>query len=130
MKLIRILTVLLLSATVASASRVPLNLDTVTNAIVGESAAGPFQVKLGIAETIWRRRSLSGVYGYNAPHNRNESTKVWADARRAAVQGLKTNITKGATHFGCKADVEKGTFTGLKLTCILGSGNNATYFFR
>ena len=38
--------------------------------------------------------------------------------------------TRGATHFGNLSDVRKGTFTGLQLTCIVGAGRDATYFFR
>ena len=103
--------------------------DAVT-AIVGESAGQPYLVKLGIAEAIHNRGTLRGVYGFHALHNATEPAWVWRDARRAWTQSAGTNIVHGATHFGNSSDVAKGTFAGMKLTAILGTGKDATYFFK
>jgi len=107
-----------------------LDARAAATAIVGEAAGQPFAVKLAVAEAIRHRGTLQGVYGLNAAHNATEPARVWKDARRAWAQSAHTDITHGATHFGNLQDVRKGTFTGLQLTCIVGSGKDATYFFR
>ena len=117
-------------ATAAYGRGVPLTAENVTNAIVGEAAGAPFIVKLGVAAAIRNRGTLKGVYGFNARHNATEPARIWSDAARAWSQSATNDITHGANHFGCKADVDKGTFTGLKLTAVLGSGKHATYFFK
>jgi hypothetical protein len=99
-------------------------------AIVGEAAGQPYIVKLGVAEAIHNRGSLNGVYGLNAAHNRTEPAWVWRDGRRAWEQSKSTSITHGATHFGNRSDVMKGTFAGLQFTCQIGTGKDATYFFK
>jgi len=109
-----------------------------TNAIVGEAAAQPYIVKLGIAEALRNRcnvfkHPLRGVYGFNAAHNAGESKRVWKDARLAwttATSAPKSSIVGGAIHFGNRSDVDKGTFAGMKLTRVLGAGKDATYFFK
>jgi len=108
----------------------PLSSDLAVRAIVGEAAGQPYIVKLGVAEAIRNRGTLRGVYGLNAAHNRTEPVWVWRDGRRAWAQSKTTNITHFATHFGNKSDVIKGAFIGLRLTCILGTGRDATYFFK
>jgi len=108
----------------------PIKPCDVVNAIVGEAAGQPYIVKLGVAEAIHNRGSLKGVYGLNAAHNRNEPAWVWRDARLAWAQCKTTHITKGATSFGNRNDVAKGTFAGLQLVCVLGAGKDATYFFK
>ena len=101
-----------------------------TNAVVGEAAGAPFIVKLGVAAAIHNRKSLHGVYGFNARHNASEPAWVWRDAARAWSQSVTNDPTKGAVNFGCQADVDKGTFKGLHLTVVLGTGKHATYFFK
>ena len=101
-----------------------------TNAIVGEAAGSPYVVKLGVAEAIRHRGTLRGVYGFNSPVTRKSSPKVWAEARSAWLSSAKTDITHGATHFGNADDVRKGTFAGMKLLCVLGTGKATTYFFK
>ena len=106
------------------------------DAIVGEAAGQPYLVKLGIAEAVHNRGTLKGVYGFHAAHNATEPAWVWRDARRAWTQSAGTigrpdsGIVHGATHFGNSSDVQKGTFAGMKLTAILGTGNDATYFYK
>ena len=100
------------------------------DAIVGEAAGQPYAVKLAVGEAIHNRGTLRGVYGYHAAHNQFEPSWVWRDARRAWTESAKTNLVKGATHFGSAADVAKGTFKGMKLMVVVGTGRHATYFFR
>lgn len=107
-----------------------LNAVDVTNAVVGEAAGCPFIVKLGVAAAIYNRHSLRGVYGFHAPVTRHAAPAVWADAARAVAMCRTNDPTHGAVNFGCKADVDKGAFTGLHLTVVLGTGRNATYFFK
>jgi hypothetical protein len=111
-------------------SAAPISNSDAVRAIVGEAAGQPYIVKLAVAEAIHNRGTLCGVYGLNAAHNRTEPAWVWRDGRRAWAQSKTTAITHGATHFGNRSDVLKGTFTGLKLTCVLGTGRDATYFFK
>lgn len=99
-------------------------------AIVGEAAGQPYKVKLAVAAAIRNRGHLRGVYGLNARHNASEPERVWRDAARAWKESATSDITRGATHFGCAEDVRKGAFTGLQLTCIVGAGRDATYFYR
>ncbi|MDE2102879.1 MAG: hypothetical protein KGL39_36885 [Patescibacteria group bacterium] len=101
-----------------------------TNAVVGEAAGAPYIVKLGVAAAIRNRDSLRGVYGFHAKHNATEPEWVWQDAARAWLQSVTNDPTHGAVNFGCKADVDKGTFKGLHLTAVLGKGRHATYFFK
>jgi len=97
---------------------------------VGEAAGQPYAVKLAVGEAIRNRATLRGVYGFHAAHNQFEPAWVWRDARRAWTESAGTNVVKGATHFGSAADVAKGTFKGMKLTVVIGTGRDATYFFR
>jgi hypothetical protein len=101
-----------------------------TNAIVGEAAGCPYVVKLGIADAIRNRGTLHGVYGFRARHNQFESQTVWGDSARAWAESRWHHTVFGATHFGSAADVAKGTFLGMKLTCILGAGKSTTYFYK
>ncbi len=120
----------------AFAGPVPVTDENVTNAVVGEAAGAPFIVKLGVAAAIRNRDSarpgsgLRGVYGFQAKHNATEPAWVWRDAARAVAMCRTNDPTHGAVNFGCKADVDKGTFTGLHLTVVLGTGKHATYFFK
>ena len=100
------------------------------DAVVGEAAGSPYIVKLGVAEAIRNRHSLRGVYGFHAKHNATEPARVWADARRAVSESATSTVTKGATNFGNWLDVLKGTFKGMTLTVVLGTGKQATYFFK
>jgi hypothetical protein len=104
--------------------------DDATNAIVGEAAGQPYTVKLGVAGALRNRGTLQGVYGYNATHNQFEPDWVWRDAEKAWHESAQRDITNGATHFGSANDVASGTFIGLKLVCVLGTGKDATYFFK
>jgi hypothetical protein len=99
-------------------------------AIVGEAAGDGYTVQLGIACALRNRGSLAGVYGVNAAHNATEPDWVWRQAARAWRESALHDITHGATHFGCWADVLKGTFTGLQLVAVLGQGHHKTYFFK
>jgi len=120
----------------------PISDGDAANAIVGEAAACPYLVKLGIAEALhnrcndgrWRSHPLRGVYGFHAKHNLTEPPWVWCDARRAwaqsSIENRKSQIVKGAIFFGNADDVAKGTFAGLTWTVTLGAGRNATYFFK
>jgi hypothetical protein len=108
----------------------PITECDAVRAIVGEAAGQPYIVKIGVAEAIHNRGTLKGVYGLNAAHNRTEPAWVWRDARVAWAESKRTNITHGATHFGNRSDVAKGTFAGLKFICVLGAGKDATYFFK
>lgn len=106
-------------------------------AIVGESAGCPYPVKLAVAEAIRNRMmagtGLRGVYGLSAAHNATEPAWVWRDAARAwqsAILNPQSSLVHGATHFGNAADVRKGTFRGMKLCLIAGTGKHATYFFK
>ena len=118
------------AAAAANGRGVPLTAENATNAIVGEAAGCPYVVKLGVAAAIRNRGTLKGVYGFNAKHNASEPARIWTDAARAWSQSATNDPTLGANHFGCRADVAKGTFKGLKLTAVLGSGKHATYFFK
>lgn len=104
--------------------------SSATNAIVGEAASCPYIVKLGIASAIRNRESLHGVYGYHAAHNQYESQQTWAEARRAWLESAQHDYVYGARFFGTKADVAKGYFAGMTLTCVLGTGKHAFYFYR
>jgi len=99
-------------------------------AIVGEAAGAPYIVKVGIGCAIRNRGTLHGVYGVNAKHNATEPDWVWNDAGRAWRESALKDITNGADHFGNADDVRKGTFEGMTLTVVLGTGKNATYFFK
>jgi hypothetical protein len=121
---------ILFMARIAVGAAVPISESDAVRAIVGEAAGQPYIVKLGVAEAIHNRGTLAGVYGLTAAHNRTEPAWVWRDGRRAWEQSKNTRITQGATHFGNRADVLKGTFRGLRFVCRLGDGKNATYFFR
>ena len=101
-----------------------------TNAIVGEAAGAPYIVKLGVAAAIHNRNSLRGVYGFHAKHNATEPAWVWRDAARAWAESAAKDPTHGAVNFGCRADVDMGTFRGLHLTAVLGTGKHSTYFFK
>lgn len=107
-----------------------LNADDVTNAVVGEAAGAPYIVKLGVAAACYNRHSLRGVYGFHAKHNAREPAWVWREAARAVAMCHTNDPTHGAVNFGCQADVAKGTFKGLKLTAVLGTGKHTTYFFK
>jgi len=100
------------------------------DAIVGEAAGAPYIVKQGVAEALRNRGTLHGVYGLHAAHNAGEPGWVWRDARRAWTESTTTNLVHGATHFGNLDDVRKGTFAGMTLTAVLGTGRNDTYFFK
>ena len=52
------------------------------------------------------------------------------DADRAWRESALKDITNGANHFGNADDVRKGTFKGMTPTVILGTGKDATYFFK
>lgn len=111
--------------------------EDATNAIVGESAAGPIIVKIGIADALINRslvmkNPFHGVYGFHAKHNASESKSTWASARKAlaSAKSEKRGLVKGAIYFGSGDDVKKGTFTGMKLTIALGEGKDKTYFFK
>ena len=113
----------------------PLKLSAVstysaTNAIVGEAAGCPFEVKLAIASAIRNRGTLRGVYGTRAAHNRYEPRWVWADARKAWLESAQRDYAKGARFFGNAADVAKGTFFGLTLVQKIGTGRDTIYFFK
>lgn len=99
-------------------------------AIVGEAAGQPYAVKLGVAAAIRHRGTLRGVYGLTAAHNATEPAWVWRDARRAWTESATTDPVKGADHFGNASDVAKGTFAGMTLVAIIGTGKDATYFFK
>jgi len=99
-------------------------------AIVGEAAGDGFTVQLGVACAIRNRGTLHGVYGVNAAHNASEPDWVWEAAARAWRESAQHDITGGATHFGSRDDVRKGTFKGLTLTVVLGTDTHATYFFK
>jgi hypothetical protein len=101
-----------------------------TNAIVGEAAGAPYVVKLGIADALRNRKTLHGVYGFRAAHNAHEPRWAWRDARRAWQQSARVHLTHGATNFGNRHDVQIGTFAGMTLTVVLGTGQNTTYFFK
>lgn len=102
-----------------------------TTAIVGEAAASPFAVKLAVAHALKNRGSLRGVYGLTAAHNHHEPAATWAEARRAwRLAATTPDNTNGATHFGNAHDVATGIFYGLEPTAVIGTGNNATYFFK
>jgi hypothetical protein len=105
------------------------------DAIVGESAGQPYAVKLGIADALRNRGSklkhpLRGVYGFHARHNAGEPARVWNDARRAWTESATVHPVKGAQYFGNADDVRKGTFAGMTLTAVIGTGKDATYFFK
>ena len=123
------LIILCLTAATCQGGAVVRGPDAVS-AIVGEAAGSPYLVKLGVAAAIRNRNSLRGVYGLNARHNATEPAWVWADARRAWSQSATNDPTHGAVNFGCKADVDKGTFAGQHLTAVLGRGRTATYYFK
>ena len=112
------------------AARATVDNSQAVTAIVGEAAGESYSVKLAVAAAIRNRNSLRGVYGLNAAHNASEPAWVWRDARRAWTESAMTDPTHGANHFGNADDVRKGTFEGMKLTLVLGSGRTATYFFK
>ena len=110
-----------------------LSSSDATNAIVGEAAGEPYAVKLGVACAIRNRGSLRGVYGFQSPVTRHSSLSVWNDAARAWRESANPHVVspaRTANHFGSAADVRKGTFRGMTLLCVLGTGKHATYFFR
>lgn len=113
-----------------SAWAAPLTNANATNAIVGEAAGAPYLVKLGVAAAIRNRHSLRGVYGFNAAHNASEPARVWSEAAQAWRQSATVDVTHGANHFGNAEDVAKGTFRGLHLVAVLGTGKHTTYFFK
>ena len=124
-----------LCALAASAAPGGLTAGDATNAIVGEAAGEPYAVKLGIAAALRHRaasyrRPLQGVYGFQSPVTRHSSPAVWRDAARAWAESARLDLVHGATHFGNAADVAKGTFLGLTLTVVLGTGPHKTYFFK
>lgn len=125
-----LLVITLLSLSQLGAAARSISEDNATNAIVGEAAGCPYIVKLGVASAIHNRGTLHGVYGFNAARNASEPAWVWADARRAWRESSRHDIVHGARFFGCKADVDKGTFIGLTFVCKLGKDRSATYFFR
>ena len=99
-------------------------------AVVGEAAGQPYLVKLGVACAVRNRGGFHGVYGVTAKHNATEPDWVWRQADRAVRESLVRDIVKGADHFGNRDDVRKGTFRGMKLCAVLGTGRDATYFYK
>ena len=119
-----------LASVTLSVSARPLTPPDAVRAIVGEAAGQPYLVKLGIGCALRNRGHLRGVYGVTARHNASEPARIWADAQRAWRESARRDITAGANHFGNADDVRKGTFRGMKLTVVLGTGKDATYFFK
>ena len=121
----------LTAALIASAAPAfGLSASSATNAIVGEAAGCPYAVKVAVACALRNRGTLHGVYGRHAAHNAGEPARVWTDARRAWAESATRDVTHGATHFGNAADVARGTFAGLRLVAVVGTGKSATYFFQ
>ena len=120
--------VLLFPATTYASA--PLTDANITNAIVGEASDCPYVVKRGIASAIRNRKTLKGVYGFNARHIWHEPQRVWVDARRACRESHKADTVRGARYFGSARDVAKGTFFGLSFVCVLGNSNHLVYFFK
>ena len=142
-----LITLFSLSAFAAAANgeragvRCNLSATDARNAIVGEAAAAPYIVKLGIADALHNRAAtmrhpLAGVYGYHAAHNAGESRATWTEAARAWRESLTRHVANGADHFGNADDVRKGTFLGMKLVAVLGlnadgtPSKHTTYFFK
>ena len=116
------------AATATATAAIPS--ASATNAIVGEAAGAPYAVKLAVAAALRNRGHLRGVYGFQSAVTRTSPPNVWAEAARAWTESARRDVTHGATHFGNAQDVAKGTFTGLKLTCTVGTGANKTFFFK
>ena len=120
---------LILSSTQLAAA-VPLTESNVVRAVVGEAAASSYDAKRGVACAIFNRKTMRGVYGYSAAHNASEPDWVWLEARAAVQEGKQRDFVRGATHFGNKSDVRKGTFIGMTFVCALGAGRDTIYFFK
>ena len=76
--------------------------------------------------------SFTGYGGLNAVDVTNAVVGEAAGCPFIVKLGVAAAIYNphGALNFGCAADVAKGVFAGQHLTVVLGTGKNATYFFK
>lgn len=68
-----------------------------TQAVMGEARGESYEGKVALAEALYRRGTLKGVYGYKVKVK--EAKRVWKQAQDACIEGRTSNIVPGATHW-------------------------------
>ena len=65
--------------------------------VMGEARGESYEGKVALAEALYRRGTLKGVYGYKVKVK--EAKWVWNQAKDACVEGKTSNLVPGATHW-------------------------------
>ena len=68
-----------------------------TQAVMGEARGESYEGKVALAEALYRRGTLKGVYGYKVKVN--EPRRIWKQAEDACIEGRTSNTVPGATHW-------------------------------
>lgn len=95
------LLLIMASCTLAHAKTPPLTDNNAILSIIGEGENQGYTGMLALAGAIRNRGTLKGVYGVKAPRvvKRKYSNATYNMAKKAWVESLKVDITKGADHW-------------------------------
>lgn len=81
-------------------AKAEINQTQAVKAIIGESANQGLDGMIGVAEVIRNRGNLKGLYGLKRESFISSQPKwVHTQAKKAWEMSLKSDLTKGATHF-------------------------------